>query len=93
MFDSHVLLTLPIHSCSVVYDPEHADEDAASVAASAIRDAGGGRVDLLVNAAGMLHDSTAGNMPEKALRMVCSSMPHHIVLVRLAAWSLTSQLP
>jgi NAD(P)-dependent dehydrogenase (short-subunit alcohol dehydrogenase family) len=56
--------------CSVVYDPEHADERAASDAASAIREAGGGRVDLLVNAAGMLHDSSTGDMPEKALRMV-----------------------
>ena len=56
--------------CSVVYDPEHADEGAASIAASAIRGAGGGRVDLLVNTAGMLHDSSTGNMPEKALRMV-----------------------
>lgn len=68
-------------SCSVVYDPEHADEGAASMAASAIRGAGGGRVDLLVNTAGMLHDSSTGNMPEKALRMVRGMFVSYSALV------------
>ena len=65
-----VCVCVCVCQCSVAYDPEHADEDTAAATASAIGGFGGGRVDLLVNAAGMLHDTAAGNMPEKALRLV-----------------------
>eukprot|EP01043_Picozoa_sp_COSAG02_P011467 COSAG02_NODE_422_length_22587_cov_10.209089_11_plen_84_part_00 len=75
--------------CSVVYDPELADASMAADAASAIRGAGGGRVDLLVNAAGMLHDSSTGNMPEKALRLVRRSFVEHFTASQLAMQTLT----
>ena len=54
----------------VAYDPELGDEAGAQTAADAVRELSGGRVDALVNAAGMLHDEAAGHMPEKALREV-----------------------
>ena len=55
---------------------EVTDETSVAAAASVIRDHSGGRVDLVVNTAGILHDvnepSNEGRMPERQLKDVTS---------------------